>query len=252
MIERIGKILVYTILVFSIFLAVLGVAVFANVIDWYPSAGPPKVEGIHDENIKEITQRQEDMARLRARWKNANNTLLALEFKRDSDRQWYKEQVDMLRTGKDAKGQKVNDPVKKLDYEADGRLKLDGVQLPALGPNADARLKDQESLDAVLKKLNEDIKKEIAAINDLVKLQKEYSLQLLGEPGKRKGLLALLEQSLKDKQNALKELEAARQEAINGRVAVQVLLARKKQLQARVKELKDFAAAAVREKPNPN
>jgi hypothetical protein len=251
MIEHIGKILVYTILLFSIFLAVLGVAVFANVIDWYPSEGPPKVEGIHDANIKEITQRQEDMARLRARWKNANNTLLALEFKREADRQWYKEQVTMLRTGKDAKGQKANNPVKKLDYEADGRLKLDGVQRPVLAPNADPRLKDQVTMDAELKAVNEEIAKEIDQIDKLLRAEKEYSLQLLGEPGKRKGLLALLEQSLKDKQNALKELEAARQEAVNGRVASQVLLARQKQLQARVKELKDFAAAAVREsKPN--
>jgi hypothetical protein len=247
--EYIGRSLVYAILVFSILLAVLGIGVFTNQIDWAGAPPPNQVEGIYAKNLKDIQARQEDFVRLRRRWKTADDTLAALEAKRDVDQRWYKEQVAMLRTGNDARGQEVPDPVKALTYEADGRLKLDGNQRPVFGKNTDERLTHQKALDDQLTKINEQIAKEIEQIHKLLKEEEGYTLQLLGEAGKSKGLLALLEQSLKDKQNALKELEAARQEAINGRVSMQVLLARQKQLQTRVKELKDFLAAQAARQP---
>lgn len=235
MMTNVGKALVYGILIFAIGLVAVSWAILGNQFNWAGAPASPTEPGsLHDQNAKRIEEQQKEMLRLRGRWKSEADNLAVLDARRDSHRKFYKAEIDSLE----------KDAVKAIKYEADGRLVTDNnTGLPQLGPNPDERLKPRIKLDEQLKQLDKELSETITAVNELIEEQKKLTLILRGDPGKAKGLLALLEESERDRRNAEAELDAARQEAINGRVSVQSLLKRQKQLEARVKELREFNIA---------
>lgn len=234
MMTKIGKTLVYGILVFSIAMVAMAWTILGNQFNWAGAPPSPSEPGsLHDQNAKKIEEQQKDLVRLRSRWKSDADNLAALEARRNSHKDFYKTELGLLREKE----------VKAIKYEADGRLTTEPNGRPVLVPNTDDRLKPLVQLDDQLKKLDVDLKETITAVNELIEEQKKLTLILRGDPGKAKGLLALLEESDRDRRNAEAELEQARQEAINGRVSVQSLLKRQKQLEARLKELREFNLA---------
>lgn len=234
MMTHVGKALVYGIFVFSMVLVAMAWAILGNQYNWGGAPTSPGEPGsVHEQNAKAIEEQQKEMVRLRTRWKGEADNLAVLEGRRKGHQDFYTAELAALQ----------KDAVKEITYQEDGRLVTDASGRPVLKPNADARLKPFTALDADLKKLDMDLKETITAVNDLIEEQKKLTLMLRGDPGKTKGLLALLEESDRDRRNAEAELEAARQEAINGRVSVQSLLRRQKQLQARIKELREYNLA---------
>jgi hypothetical protein len=234
MMMKIGKTLVYSILVFSVAMVAMSWTILGNQFNWAGAPPSPSEPGsLHDQNAKKIEEAQKDLVRLRGRWKGDADNLAVLEARRKGHQAFYKEELGFLREKE----------VKAIKYEADGKLITDASGRPVLEKNGDARLKPFKVLDDDLKKLDVDLKETITAVNELIEEQKKLTLILRGDPGKVKGLLALLAESDRDRRNAEVELEQARQEAINGRVSVQSLLKRQKQLEARIKELREFNLA---------
>jgi hypothetical protein len=240
MMTNIGKGMVLGIFVFSLALAAMAWGILGNQIDWASTPGVAEADGLHDIKLKAIESEQGEMKRLRALWKEENDKLFVREGRRLGNSKFYVSELANLR-GQDAKGQEINEPVRVLTYQPDGRLIVDGNGRPVMAPNPD--LKNQRALEDDLRKLEGEVQATIKQVNDLIEEQYKLTLQLRGDPGKVKGLLALLEDAERDKRNAEAELEAARQEAINGRVAAQALLNRQRQLQARVKELRELGLA---------
>lgn len=233
MMTKVGKSLVYGILIFAIGLVAMSWTILGNQFNWAGAPASPTEPGsLHDQNVKRIEEQQKDLIRLRGRWKGEADNLAILDARRDAHQKFYKAEIEGLE----------KTAVKAIKYEADGKLVTDNGR-PVLGDNPDERLKPRVKLDDQLKKLDEDLKETIAAVNELIEEQKKLTLILRGDPGKAKGLLALLEESERDRRNAETELDAARQEAINGRVSVQSLQKRQKQLEARVKELREYNLA---------
>src|SRR5947209_6453959 len=95
----IGKILVFTNLVFSLMLAALAIGIVTNRMDWAPS--PPESDGLHALKTAEIAQKKEAFVRSRLRWKGERDSLLVLEKKRPDDQKWYAEQLAIALTGLD-------------------------------------------------------------------------------------------------------------------------------------------------------
>lgn len=245
MMTKLGKGLVYFIFVVAIGLAAFAWGILGNQFNWAGAPASPSEPGsLHDQNAKQIEDQQKDLVRLRARWKGEGEALATLEARRQGQKDFYADHLNGLRTGKGVKGKDIDGgAVRSLTYHADGRLNIDNTGKPVMGPNTDERLKPRDTLDEELAKLDKELNETIVAINDLIAEQKKFTLMLRGDPGKAKGLLALLEDAERDRRNAEAELENARQEAINGRVSVQTLIKRQKQLQARVKELREFNLA---------
>jgi hypothetical protein len=234
MMTHVGKGLVYGIVAFSMLLAGMAWAILGNQFNW---AGAPTAPGepgsLHEQKAKAIEEQQKDLVRLRSRWKSEADGLGVLEARREGHQKFYKTELAGLREKE----------VKVITYQPDGKLITDQTGRPVLGPNPDERLKPLVKLDKDLENLDTELTATITAVNDLIEEQKKLTLMLRGDPGKAKGLLALLDESDRDRRNAEAELEAARQEAINGRVSVQSLLRRQKQLQARIKELREYNLA---------
>ena len=234
MMTKVGKGLVYGILIFAIGLVAMSWTILGNQFNWAGAPASPGEPGsLFDQKARQIEEQQKELVRLRGRWKDQSDNLAMLEARRKGHQEFYKTEIAGLREKE----------VKAIKYEADGRLTTDATGRPVLGPNPDDRLKPLVHLEATLKKLDDDLKETITAVNELIEEQKKLTLILRGDPGKTKGLLALLEESERDRRNAEAELEAAQQEAINGRVSVQSLLKRQKQLEARIKELREFNLA---------
>ena len=234
MMTKIGKLLVYGILVVAIGMVAMSWAILGNQFNWTGAPPSPTEPGsLHDQKAKQIEEQQRDMVRLRARWKGEADNVAIREARRKGHQDFYKNELSLLKKTE----------VKSIKYEADGRLTTDATGRPVLGLNPDDRLKPLDALDKQLKDLDDELKDTITAVNELIEEQKKLTLILRGDPGKAKGLLALLEESDRDRRNAETELDAARQEAINGRVSVQSLIKRQKQLEARLKELREFNLA---------
>lgn len=236
---RLGKLLVFFTLVSSMVLATLALGVATNRIDWAGSVTPGESEGIHAQKRAEIEQMQDSLLRFRSRWKADQDALAVLEKKRPEDQKWYADQIKPLIDGNDTAGKAVANPIRNTQYEADGRLKVGPDGRPVLADNADARLQPLVKLKQELEAKEKEIAETITAIKALIDEEAKLSIQLRGDPGKIKGLNALLDEARLAQENSKKALLYAQQEAINGRVASASLLKRSKELDRRIAELKN-------------
>lgn len=228
-----GKLLVFFTLVVSLVLSTLAMGVATNRIDWAGSLTPGESEGVHAQKRAEIEQLQDNLLRFRSRWKAENEKLAILEKKRPENQAWYAKEVKSLYdTG----------PIRNTEYEKDGRLKVEkdvfDMGKPVMVENDDKRLEPLAVLTKKLDDLNGDIAKVIDTITKLVEQQAELTAILRGDPGKIKGLNALLDEAKLAQENSKKALDSAEKEATNGRVASESLQQRSRQLERRIAELK--------------
>lgn len=246
---HLGKLLVFMTLVFSLTMATLALGVATHQINWADTESPEKTEGIHSQKRAEIEALQENLLRFRSRWKAEQNTLLALEKKRPEEQNWYADQLAALSNGKDVAGKEVANPIRNTVYEADGRLRVDLRGRPALIDHPDKRFKTLDVLQRELAEKEKEIADTILATQALIKELSQLTTQLRGDPGKVKGLNALLDEAKLAQENSKKELETAKQDATNGRVASESLLKRTRELDRRIAELKNHLRAIAEASP---
>lgn len=246
---HLGKLLVFMTLVFSLTMATLALGVATHQINWADTESPEKTEGIHSQKRAEIDTLQENLLRVRSRWRAEQNTLLALEKKRPEEQKWYADQLSALAKGTDVAGKEVANPIRNTVYEDNGRLRVDPQGRPNLVDHPDKRFKTLDVLQRELAEKEKEIGDTILAIHALIGELKQLTTQLRGEAGKVKGLNALLDEAKLAQENSKKELENARQEATNGRVASESLLKRTRELDRRIAELKNHLRAIAEASP---
>jgi len=232
-----GKLLVFAMLVASLTMATMALGVATHQIKWADTEAPEKTEGLHSLKRAEIESLQENTFRFRGRWKATQNTLLALEKKRPEEQKWYADQL----VGLVSKDKALL--VRNTAYENDGRLRVDAQGRPVLVDHPDKRFENLETLQEKLTQLEKDITETILATQALIKELSQLTTQLRGDPGKVKGLNQLLDEAKLAQENAKKELESAKQDATNGRVASESLLKRTRELDRRIAELKNHLRA---------
>jgi hypothetical protein len=247
----IGKLLVFLIVATSVMFAGMALGLYTNRINWAGAAGsgPGEAPGELAKRQEEVKHLREALERGRSRWsqalyspgdpKNANQVpgLVTLERARATLKNWYAAQLQLPKTGKDAAGNQVADPVKPLLYK-DGYLQRDKDGYPAFGDKLD--LTYQEDYVRQLDQTENDIKAEIAAVkqkqDDLAKLTDEI-----------KGVRVLLEEEALAQRNSLAELKYLEPFLYNGEVESQLLLKRQRSLQARLDELTKSQGASARQ-----
>jgi hypothetical protein len=260
-----GKILVFVNLGLSLMMAAVGGAMLYYRVDW--SDAPATA----DTPAGELLGREEKLDVLRGKatgnsrqpgqidaacvaWRDAQSALVAREEQNAKDRQWYVEQLEALRTNP------KNQPIQALVYDK-GRTvpNPNNGMLPQLAPVADRygqALLSLKAYAAALADMNDKVAKKAKEVDDLVKKDDELTARLLGtnnpavkpKPGDKptRGLI----ERIKDEQDKQADL-AKEQELVllaEGQVRAdsQLLLARKKSLETRVKELEKAAVTATK------
>src|SRR5262249_51688741 len=115
---------------------------------------------------EQINQLLADRGRAEGLYQVAGDELAALDARHEADLAWYREVVRTMRTGNDAKGQKVDAPVKVLVF-ADGQVQADKDGRPVLQNPA----QPLPAYDNILREIDDTwarIKQERNAIHDLV------------------------------------------------------------------------------------
>jgi hypothetical protein len=251
MATTLGKAFVLINLVLSLMMAAFAAAIYSGHIDWAgkgTSVTGEKSQGV----VPQAKAAADDDAKAAntglARWAGAVADLGQLEAQRPKDPAVFAEQLDILE-GVNKAGQPVGGAVQTFTVAIgqDGKALLDPLGLPQLQPQPPAKplLSRRAALDE-LKKKDEDIKKAMATVADLIKQEADRTVEINGVPGKQKGLRDLLAEETQVQQNALAELNSLRGMRYNRQVEADLLHNRRLSLQARLEELKTSLGMALR------
>jgi hypothetical protein len=242
--DLIGKTLVVVVFGMSLMMAAVGGAALYYHIDW--SDNPAASDGSAPAGelvarIAKVKQLQALVGPADLAWREARTSLLAQEERRQADQDWYYVELERLKTGDAAKQPMTVVVYEKGDAVADpnnlGRPKMEPALdvfkqplLPLIAYNAqiaDANDKTKKVLDQVAASAAEDGR-----------------LTTLLTGGDGRGLIQRLKDE-QDKDEALSS-EMASVQFAEGQVRAdsQLLLLRKKSLEARVKELEKTAVTS--------
>jgi hypothetical protein len=236
-----GRIALFANLALSLMFAYWGFGIYSQRINWSDKKIGER-EGEFAKRAEEIKLLQDrSRPRVQKRWLEATQRLVGLEALRPQHQEWYKQQLEVLRTG-DAK-QKILG----IEFEQ-GQIKID----PRSGLPVMQVIRDQSKQPiaglASLRVLNEEygrIQKEIgtttADIEELVQQEKALTEQL-GD-GKARGLRFDLAQQQLAEKNSLDEQEYLQPLLYNSMVEQQSLEDRQKVLEDRVKRLQSLSMA---------
>jgi hypothetical protein len=235
--DLIGKILVVIVFGLSLMMAAVGGAVLYYHIDWSnnpaaPDGSAPAGELV--QRIAKVKQLQGLVGPAELAWREAQSSLLGQEARRQGDQDWYAAELERLKTGDAAK-----QPILMVVYEK-GNTVPDPNNLgrPKMDPAFDVYKQPLLSLVAY--------NAQIAAATDETKSLLDKIAASAAEDSKLTGLLVGgnergLIRRLKDEQDKQEGLasEISGVEFAEGQVRAdsQLLLLRKKALDARVKEL---------------
>jgi hypothetical protein len=242
--DLLGKILVVVTFGMSLMMAAVGGAVLYYHIDWSnnpaaPDGSAPAGELV--QRIAKVKQLQGLVAPADIAWRDARSSLIGQEERRQKDQDWYAAELERLKIG-DAKAQ----PILMVVYEK-GYTVPDPKNLgrPQLAPAFDVFKQPLLPLIAYNVKIaasTVDTKSVLDKIALSADKDRELTGQLVGANGR--GLI----QRNKDeavKQDALaSELKDVKLAEGQVRADSQLLLLRKKSLQARVKELEKSAVTS--------
>lgn len=210
----VGRVSVYVNLVLALIFSGWAVGVWANHVDWQTPAGKTtdrkgRLEKLNDE-IRALGDAQN---RTLARWVGLHVTLVSAEAQRQPRADWYKEQLDLIRTGQ-LGNMREQFPVAELppiggadpdlfDILQRGTFKrLPTIQrrpvayrAEGLPPNAPpVPLQSLDAYKATLEQRANDLADVQNQIQTTIKEQEQASDRLNGVPGKSKGLRELLEE----------------------------------------------------------
>src|SRR5438132_1158329 len=238
-----GKIALFANLALSILFAFLGFGIYSQRINWTDKKIGER-DGEYQQRKAEIDKLQAARNRVETRWATALKSptgVLALEAFRPQRQAWYRQQMDVLKTG-DAK-QKILG----IDFDQ-GRIRIDPrTGLPVMSVIIDQSKKPIPGLFS-LQVLNEAYSRNqrdiVAKTEEIEKLiQEENRLtEQLGD-GKVRGLLFDLAQQQLAEEKSLDEQEYLQPLLYNCMVKRQSLEDRQKVLENRLKKLQTSSVA---------
>jgi hypothetical protein len=269
---QLGKILILGNLALSLIFAAWALGIYTQRIDFTKGGGGGAPPGELAKREQRHAIAKSAVEKAYARYDAAARSVAALEARRPVNLAWYADQYSILRTGVDAKGKPA--PVRQPVAQK-GQLLLGTDGHPALQEVKWDRLQPLENLNRLRQEfdLTQDaILKEKEVLDALVAQEKDLTEQLNGDGKQRKGLRTQMEdvqrellQSLGSKE-FLRRLEKAgvfvvlplppekdlygeqdwlMQQLYNRLAEERILDARRRQLQARLEEVKKAAAATA-------
>jgi hypothetical protein len=232
-----GKILVFVNLALALVFAFWGLAIYTNRVDFTNAKG-----GLFAERKAEIDQIAKGLGDGINRRELAARTVAAEEARRPVLEREYGKRLETLRTGD------KNQPILGLQY-VNGVLQVDAQGLPVLGPIVDLKNQPVAGL-ASIKVLNQeyaDTQKQVhdtvEEIGKLVKQEQQLTKELAGEGPDIKGLRGTLALQLQAEKNSLDEQEFLKPILYNRQAELEILVKRRKALEARLKELQGARVA---------
>ena len=233
-----GKILVLINFGLSLVMAAVGGAVLYYRVDWSDAPAPPDGSAPEGELVHRIAKIKEVLALVRpaeAAWRDARATLLTQEDRRKKDQVWYVAELEHLRTG-DA----LKNPILALVFDK-GRTVPDPMNnnLPQMAPVTDRFGKALQSRTWYIGQQATVTADTTAVLDKIAKSVKEDAdlTDRLNGSEKSRGLY----QRAKDEQvkqgDIDKEMELVLLAEGQVRADSQLLMLRKRALEARVKEL---------------
>lgn len=226
---RLGKILVFVNLVFSVVLAGIALGIFTNHIDWV-GVPPNQSEGEIKKREAELTTLKDLFNRNVTRWQREYAELPRQEQSRRDLQAWYAQQLEAVRQG-------PAQPIKVLTF-ANGALALDQQERPQLGQAPNAGWLPIRSLDEQLAATDQQITATAKDIQGTITQEQALSLVLNGGQGVPNGLRKLLAETREAVRGAEQELQHVKKLRINGKEDTGSLLNRQRQLRARLDLLK--------------
>lgn len=235
-----GKIALFANLALSMMFAIWGFGIYSQRINWSDKKIGER-DGEYAIRATEIKQLEETRQRVYRRWLDSTQGLVRLEELRPKKQAWYKQRIDILKTGNAT--QKIEDIV----FEQ-GRIKLDPkTGYPLMKAVADQTnkpipgLASLPVLDANYGQIQKNIVKVTEDIANLVAEATQLTEQL-GD-GKVRGLRFDLAQQLVAEKQSLDEQEYLQPLLYNSMVEQQSLEERQRALEERVKKLQASSVA---------
>ena len=174
------------------------------------------------------------------------------ELERPVRQAWYAEQIEILRTGVDAKKQPVQPVAIVFQKDANGRIIMNRQGCPPILHLKDP-LKSNAAYNQEYDQLDKQTRKELTAIEGLINEEKTLTDRLDGEDGKTKGLRHLVAEATTGIRNSLAEQESLNRLLYDPRggdrlmtslAEEELLRKRNTMLKERIKELKKRGVAA--------
>jgi hypothetical protein len=248
-----GKYLIVANLALSLIFAAWALAIYGNRVDWGDTAERPDVvRGKYNERKAELTAAVAARDKAVARWEKALDRLRSDEADKPRAQQWYAEQLKILETGTDAKGQGVANPVQQLAYKQ-GQLQLDrNTGRPLLEPIEWTRtqpLLDLTRLGQEYNKTMKDLTAEKETLDKLLAEEQRLTEEVNGDGKQKKGLRTLVAEQEQERQNSLIEQDYLRPLLYNRLVESQLVRKRQRTLESRLRELQGTKVGAHLPRP---
>jgi hypothetical protein len=238
-----GKIALFANVALSILFAFLGFGIYSQHINWTDRKIGDR-DGEYQQRKAEIDKLQAARLRVEGRWTAALKSptgVLALEAVRPNKQAWYRQQIEILKTGV------AKQPILGIDYDQ-GRIRIDPrTGLPMMSVVIDQAKKPVPGLSSlqVLNEAYSRIQKDIIAKTEEIErlIQEEKQLtEELGD-GKVRGLRFELAQQQLAEKRSLDEQEYLQPLLYNCMVKRQSLEDRQKVLEDRLKKLQSSSVA---------
>jgi hypothetical protein len=243
----VGKVLLLTNLVLSLFMAGLAFGIYSNHMDWpgvqagvageKPSSEYLELKSDVDESLKAAGIAQ-------ARYDEAQETVVHLEKQIPQYLEDYARELAILQ-GEDANHNPINAPLRLLVFQPRVGRTTSASGLPALAwQNPPRPLKSKRSLFAAIADTEKEIQTQMRAIEELVRKEQDRTIELNGLAAQQKGLRALLDEERKVKNQAALELQHLKPLRYNSEVELEILEKRGQSLSARINELRRLGMAS--------
>jgi hypothetical protein len=240
-----GKIALFANLALSVMFAFWGLAIYSQRINWTNKKLGDR-DGKYSKRDAEIKLLSAARGPIEKRWVTAlkfPRGVLALEASRAPKQAWYKQQLEILKTGD------ANQPIRGIEF-AQGQIRLDAKGYPLMTVITDQEKKPIPGLASllILNDAHMRVEREIVRVTGEIKklVQQEKALtEQLGD-GKAQGLRFDLAQQQFAEKRALDEQEYLQPLLYNSMVEQQSLEYRQKFLEDRVKQLQAASVARQR------
>jgi len=248
---KLGKLFVFVQFILSIGLLTVAVVTFT-----FHARGRAKNEHYFQPQIKANKERIDVLAaardRAEARYMQSTTQLAQLEGFRPAAQNWYAAKFALTKTGKNAQGQDVPDPVRALEYQQADEKNIDTrtffynptflgpVFVEHRGKRAAAYDKIQESI----RSRQNVIAQQQQAIKEALDKYAELTKQLNGDDGQLKGLYKERDLMELARKRAIEEQEALKPALANRYSEAVLVLKRQNALLQRKSELEKVGVAA--------
>jgi hypothetical protein len=245
--EKAGKVLVLVNVGFSLLLAAVAGVLAYNRVDWTNSpAKEGQPEGELVKRAQRLKEYQASVKPAEAAWRAARAELPVKEDRLRKDREWYAAELERL-------SKEDNNPIVQVEFTTDngqptgkptGYYKADPDPKNGGRPNlvavADRYGKPLHAMPYYVreeKRVHGELVKELAALDAAKKKDADLTEQLIGGPKWGMGLIKRIEAEKVKRGEVIAEQKWLEPLRVNTFVETELILQRKKALEARVKEL---------------